>query len=101
MNADERRSEGGNMLEEEKRLRDAVMIYAGLIFCEVCSKEACPEAPVFTEEQYTATARRLWIEGWRAADEVHVYCPECFKRKGSATENTEDTEKSGGNQVLM
>jgi len=80
MNADERRSEGVNPLEEQ-RLRDAVLILAGLIFCEKCSKEGCPEAPVFTDEQYTLVAHRLWSEGWRATEQVKVYCPQCLSKQ--------------------
>jgi hypothetical protein len=63
--------------EQEMLLADSVMIYGGLVFCETCSKEACPQALVFTDEQYAKAAHRLVLEGWTTTNVLTVYCPEC------------------------
>jgi hypothetical protein len=75
------------ILEEEKESRlsmpeldnidAAVLILGGMIFCDVCKREANPNAPIFTDEEYNAQANKMRAEGWTSLDGMTVLCPTC------------------------
>ena len=67
--------------EQELLLRAAIMIYGGLNFCDSCNLEACPEAPIYTDEAYLALAKTLKKRGWISPDGMKVFCPNCANKK--------------------
>jgi hypothetical protein len=67
--------------DQKSRLEDAVMIYGGLNFCEICNREAFPETHLFNDQTYGLIANTLFAAGWTADDAHNVYCQECSCRR--------------------
>ena len=59
---------------------DIVLIFAGLIFCEVCRCEfTCDcQHPPFSDEAYREQAAAMRAQGWTVgSDGITAYCPTC------------------------
>ena len=72
----------------------AIMIFGGLIFCENCGQEASENAPIFTDEQYSALASQMRNAGWTLVDELNVFCPAC------SNSQIEPAKRTGGSATL-
>ena len=65
--------------EQPELLYCAVLILGGLTYCKACGREANPDAPLYSDEEYDAQAGKMHSEGWTSTDGVTVLCPECSK----------------------
>ena len=62
-------------------VRDAVLIFGGLNFCESCKRWASTEAPIFTDEAYGALAVKMNEQGWTATPGLDVFLSRMFAQR--------------------